>query len=437
MHRRIACGPARFACLLAIATTAAAGCGGDDGSSATQPRWLAGDFHVHSSAGSNDTRYPDGSLQSWPETIRDVAAERGLSFVVITDHSNSTGSDVSTQVENPALWNLGPEFPLWDEAAGLSDDDLLVINGNEISPVAQLDAHLCPDCESLGTERPEPRGHVGCIPESLDGFDRSGFFVDRPPGDVSGGSAVAACRNRGGFTIVNHPFPRATPWLEYDWTDYDYDALEVYNGSIGWDLFDRSAYDAYLCDRLAGRNVVAVGGSDNHRAPIPYEDDIGVSLGSPLGLPLTSVYSNADKWPAILDAVRAGRIVMHEMGTFVEIEALDGTGDRIAGIGDRVSADDVAEIVLRGRSPRAQKLRLAFAAPGSCTERRTPGRDLAPTVAVTPVTEIDVCPDGACEFTERVAIDGVVGLWFATVGEFDTRSLGVRDVAVTNVLTME
>lgn len=413
-----------------------AGCSGDDPAAAPAPRWYAGDFHVHSSVGSNDTRYPDGSLQSWPETIRDVARERGLDFVVITDHSNSTGSDATTQVEDPALWNLAPEFPLWEEAAALSDATLLVINGNEVSPVAQLDADLCPDCPSLGTVRPEPRGHVGCIPEDLDGFDTDGPFVDRPPGEVSGGTSVVDCQNRGGFAIVNHPFPRATPWLEYDWTDFGYDALEVYNGSIGWDIFDRNAYDAYLCDRLAGRDVVAVGGSDNHRAPVPYEDPVSVSLGAPLGLPLTSVFAAAGDWASIMAAVRAGRIVMHERGTFVELAALAGTR-HVAGIGDRAPVAGVDAFVLRGRSPRAQALQLFHVGPGACTERRVPGRDLAPTVAVTLVHGATVCAEGACDFAETVAVGAAPGLWFATVGEFDTRSVGVRDVAVTNVLTLD
>ena len=427
--------------LLPLALAAAlvanvAGCGDDDHGSDAERRWLAGDFHVHSSVGSNDTRYPDGSLRSSPETIRDVARERGLSFVVITDHSNSTGSDASTQVEDPDLWNLGPEFPLWDEAAALSDASLLVINGNEISPVAQLDADLCPECDSLGTERPEPRGHVGCIPESLAGFVLTGPFIDRPPGLVAGGTSVVDCQNRGGFAIVNHPFPRATPWLEYDWTDLGYDALEVYNGSIGWDVFDRSAYDAYLCDRLLGRDVVAVGGSDNHRAPVPYDEPVGVQLGAPLGLPLTSVFADAVEWPAIMEAVRAGRIVMHERGTFVEFDAM-AAASRLGGIGDRVEANAVDAFVLRGRSPRPQSLRLFHVAPDACTDRRVPGRDLAPTVVVTTVHAIEVCAGGACAFEERVAVAGEAGLWFASVGDFDTRGVGVRDVAVTNVLTME
>ena len=411
-------------------------CGGDDPPPAATASWVAGDFHVHSSAGSNDTRYPDGSLRSAPETIRDVARERGLGFVVITDHSNSTGSDPSTQVEDPDLWNRGPEFPLWDEAAGLSTPEIIVVNGNEVSPVAMLDASLCPDCPTLGSERPLPVGHVGCIPESLDGFTREGPFVDRPPAAVPGGRAVRDCQARGGFAIINHAFARATPLLEYDWTDLGYDAIEVYNGSVGWDGFDRTAYDAYLCDRLLGRDVVAVGGSDSHRAPVPYDEPIGVQLGPPIALPATSVWSGSRAWDEIMTAVRAGRIVVHELGTFVEVVAVDAAEQRLGGVGDRIGPG-AAALVLRGTSPRPQMARLFHVAEGACDDRRIAGRNLAPVVVVTEVATIEVCATGACDFEHVVAGAPQPGLWFATVGTFDTRAIGIRDVAVTNVLTID
>ena len=121
------------------------------------------------------------------------------------------------------------------------------------------------------------------MPEHLAAFQRDGAITDRPPGAIPGGSAIEQCHARRGFAIVAHPFLRATPWIEYDWTNFDYDALEVWNGTAGFDSFDRSAYDTYLCDRLAGRNVVAVGGSDNHRTLVPYGDAVTVALGGPLG----------------------------------------------------------------------------------------------------------------------------------------------------------
>lgn len=423
-----------FLSLLAVLSVLA--CGTSDRPTSPEPRWLAGDFHVHSSIGSNDTRYPDGSLRSWPETIRDVARDRGLSFVVVTDHSNSTGSAVDTTVEDFRLWNRGPEFPLWDIAPTLSREDFLFINGNELSPVSILDAHICPGCPTLGTPQPEPVGHIGCIPESLDTFVIDGPIIDRPPGAVDGAMTVQQCRDRNGFVILNHPFPRPTQWMVYDWTSFDYDAIEVYNGTIGWDVFDRAAYDAYLCDRLQGRDVVAVGGSDNHRAPLPYEDELGIPLGSPLGLPATSVLAEAVDWEAIMRAVRAGRIVIHELGTFVEFRAVAADGKTLARIGDRVTEGAVT-LAVSGRSPRAQTARVFHVAPDGCQDRRTPGRDLTPIVTTTEVDAMEICPEGACEFRYEIATTLEPGLYFATVGDFDTRALLIRDVAMTNVVTVD
>src|SRR5690606_15787840 len=66
-------------------------------------QWWAGDFHVHATGASNDT-----GGDSLPEDIAMVAQQRGLDFVVLTDHSNSTGSDPSTTDEDPLLFNMGP-----------------------------------------------------------------------------------------------------------------------------------------------------------------------------------------------------------------------------------------------------------------------------------------------------------------------------------------
>lgn len=89
--------------------------------------WLLGDFHVHATGASNDT-----GGDSWPADIKRVAKERGLDFLVLTDHSNSTGSDASTTEEDPALFNQGPEFPYWDLCDSLSEaGTFLMIDGNE------------------------------------------------------------------------------------------------------------------------------------------------------------------------------------------------------------------------------------------------------------------------------------------------------------------
>ena len=55
--------------------------------SAPEGAWLAGDLHVHSSVGSNDT---DGL--GLPGALGPAMEAAGLDFVYLTDHSNSMGS---------------------------------------------------------------------------------------------------------------------------------------------------------------------------------------------------------------------------------------------------------------------------------------------------------------------------------------------------------
>src|SRR5687768_4423879 len=93
--------------------------------------WYAGDVHVHATGASNDT-----GGDSFPEAIAEKAKERGLSFVVLTDHSDGTGSVFDPEIPDPPPLNQAPEFPYWDRAQELSDASFLMIDGNELSPIA-------------------------------------------------------------------------------------------------------------------------------------------------------------------------------------------------------------------------------------------------------------------------------------------------------------
>jgi len=268
--------------------------------------WWPGDVHVHATGASNDT-----GGDSTPSEIARVARERGLAFVVLTDHSNSTGSDPGTLDEDLALHNQGPEFPFWDEVALLSvDDEFLMVDGNEVSPV---------------TDEPRvvaPRGHIGCLPRDLSTFDRSGAFVDRPRGEVSGGQALAQALDRGCFAVVNHPYGLA-PWIMYDWTSRDYDALEVWNGGNGFDAADLAAWDAWRCDLLQGKATTPIGASDNHRVMRAPPGDV---LNPALGSPSTSVRAAALTWPNIMAGLARGDVALHEGESLALLEghAADG-----------------------------------------------------------------------------------------------------------------
>ena len=267
-------------------------------------QWLIGDFHVHATGASNDT-----GGDSDPLSIKNKAIERGLDFVVLTDHSNSTGSDATTTEEDPALFNMGPEFPLWETAASLSEENVfLMIDGNELSPRA----------EDNGTKT----GHIGCIPRSLNNFDTDSPFIDRPMGTVNGQQTIMQARNRGCFVVLNHPF-NLFPWIAFDWTSFDYDAIEVWNGTQAYDQWDEQSRDAWICDLLSGKKVAAIGGSDNHRVNI---EPPGSPANPPLAFPSTAVFAKSFSWPAIIEALEEGRTMIFEGDSRLILNSHDEEG---------------------------------------------------------------------------------------------------------------
>ncbi len=266
-----------------VALLASAGC-----SKTTAETWLAGDLHVHSSVASNDT---DG--RGLPDALGPAMAAAGLDFVFLTDHSNAAGSMHCDDVEDCP--NLGPEVAVAEWPAG-------VVAATEISPIAQLPTSS------------EPNGHVGCLPLDGVGFTSDGAFVDRPPGAVSGASAVLQCADAGGWTIVNHPFGAA--WIQWDWTTSDFDAMEVYNGGGRFAPSDEAALERW---EQEGARWVAVGGSDCHRWGT---EPPGGALDPALGWPVTWV--GVREGEGVLDGLRAGRVVIAEPGTTLAVEARRG-----------------------------------------------------------------------------------------------------------------
>ena len=285
--------------------------------------WLAGDLHVHSSVGSNDTD-GKGSI----EALGPAMQRAGLDWIVLTDHSNSTGSMDCEDVEDCP--NQGPEGTpgAWPEN---------VYMGSELSPVAALGA---PN---------EPTGHIGCISPKGAGFASSIVFEDRPTGAVSGGDVLSQCRAADGFAILNHPYGPA-PWVAYDWTSENYDAMEIYNGGARFDATDAQAVVKWEQDLATGRKVIPVGGSDSHQWGQTDPTDL---LAPPLGWPLTWVHVRAGESP--LDALLAGRVVITEPGTSLAIVAANrremvGPGESISGTakitltGSTIYTDRVLEL---------------------------------------------------------------------------------------------
>lgn len=373
----------RLASLTALLLFAGCAAPGDEFAPDPPGGWFAGDVHVHAAGASNDA-----GEDSTPAAIREVARARGLDFVVLSDHSNSAGSDPTTREEDPALFNQGPEMVHWDEAARLSEPGRFVmVSGNELSPVADP-----PN---------EPRGHIGCLPATLEGFDVDSPFVDRPKSAVTGGSALAQARNRGCFTVVNHPFAQVA-WLRYDWTDMGYDAIEVFNGGLGFDAGDQEAYDAWRCDLLAGRAVTPIAASDNHRVHVEAP---GRFLDSALGYPKTEVFAERLDWPSLIDGLRAGRVALSDGASRVQLDAYDA--DRAAAEGGAVRW-----IRLRGRlDPAARVATLTLWHATRCDDPRP--RSEAPILEQSALFRRAV--QGGDGFDEAIAVDGAAGVYTATL----------------------
>ncbi len=266
--------------------------------------WRAGDVHVHSSVGSNDT---DGL--GTPDVLAAAMARANLDFVFVTDHSNSMGSMDCETGDVEDCPNQGPELPEADWPPG-------TYPANEMSPVFSLQS---PDV---------PTGHVGCLP--LDGTFALDRFVDRPPGTVTGAETLAQCRQAGGFAIVNHPHA-AVPWIEYDWTSEDYDALEVYNGTTRFDPWDEESLGEWERRVAEGRDIVPIGASDCHRWGT---EPPGTVTDPPIGWPTLEVLVVDGEQP--VDAIAAGRVRMAEPGTTITLQATREErrvvpGERIAG----------------------------------------------------------------------------------------------------------
>ncbi|MDZ4845003.1 MAG: CehA/McbA family metallohydrolase [Chitinophagales bacterium] len=347
-------------------------------------QWYVGDLHVHATGASNDT-----GGDSYPEDVKRVAIERGLDFVVLTDHSNSTGSDATTTDEDSLLFNQGPEFPYWDSAAFYTDANFLMIDGNEISPV-NLDNNI-------------PTGHIGCVPMDLSAFNKEYVFTDRPKGTVNGANAMSQATAAGCFKILNHPYA-LIKWIAYDWTSYDYDAMEIWNGTIGFDPYgDEDAYQAWICDLLAGKQVTPIGSSDCHRVNTAPP---GTGLNPALGYPSTAVFAQSLLWNNIMQGLKNGDVAIFEGESRLFIN--DYTENKCHANGNNISW-----LRLRGKADsKLQNAVLKLHLYTSCNDTR-PSTDTYPVAADTVLHEAAITPGES--FDIAVKVSAGAGVYNATL----------------------
>ena len=180
-----------------------------DGGAAPEPRWYAGDMHLH-------TVHSDGAEE--PARVLDMARAAGLDFVVITDHNNTTHALAV------------PPDP---------QDRPLHIVGEEITT---------------------PGGHANVW--GLKPGDWLDFRL--APGDERIRTLATAARARGALFSINHPVADCDAC---DWTlpvPEETDAVEVWNGGLGPQPGAIAFWDKLL---RTGRRVTGVASSDWHRPP--------------------------------------------------------------------------------------------------------------------------------------------------------------------------
>ena len=141
----------------------------------------------------------------------------------------------------------------------------------------------------------------------------------------------AATMASGGLFSVNHPMlPSGETCMGCGWTATDTDwrhvqAIEVVNGGVlaysdaGDGVF--SGLPFWQARLSAGYRITGIGGSDNH--------DAGLNPKAPaaVGRPTTVVFAKALSTPAILDAIRSGRVFIDTDGTrdrMLDISAMAG-----------------------------------------------------------------------------------------------------------------
>ena len=227
------------------------------------PRWVAGDFHVHSRE--------SGDASPTLDAVAAFARDKGLDFVALSEHNTTS------------------HLSLLGDAQDRSPDVLLV-PGAEITTYG---GHA----NGLGLTAP--------VPFAL-GLDDLGFL------DVA-----AAVAESGALLSINHPvLELGDACIGCAWDNPvppadQLAAIEIATG--GWaqsgQLFDEAAiafWDALLDQ---GYHLAAIGGSDDHTA--------GTGTGafqSNIGDPTTLVYVDTLSRPALLDGIRAGRTVVKLQG---------------------------------------------------------------------------------------------------------------------------
>jgi hypothetical protein len=246
--------------------------------------WYRGDCHVHSHVSQG------GELT--PEELASAAREAGLDFVVVTEHNTA---------QTHAVWQR------------LASADLLVVPGQEV--VTETGHWLA----------------VGLEPGQVVDW-RYGVRHDRI------GAAMAEVHRVGGLCVAAHPHaPYPSGTFAYRFAGFD--AVEVWNGRWSSDLPWNADNEAALAEW--GRGLAADIHSGRWRPAIGNSD---VHLRGQIGTPQTVVRAPELGREAILSGIRAGNCWIAGSAA-VRLRVTARSGDRVAGVGDRLTTDGGAASV--------------------------------------------------------------------------------------------
>jgi hypothetical protein len=219
------------------------------------------------------------------------AREAGLDFVAITDHNNTTHQ--LDRVDEPGLLRI------------------------------------------VGEEVTTPGGHA-----SVWGIGGWRDWVDFRliPGDERIKDLVRAVRARGAVFAINHP---RSDCLGCSWDHLvpdEIEAIEITDSSVPAMLGAITTWDALL---RRGRRITAVGSSDWH------------SPDHPIGMASVRVWARELSETAILEGIRAGRVVVMADGATAPPVLVARAGSREARIGDTLTVERGATAVLEVALPEA------------------------------------------------------------------------------------
>lgn len=283
------------------------------------PGWYRGDLHLHTGHSDGSCAAQSGKRVPCPLfRTTEAAAARGLDFIAVTEHNTAS--------HHNALSELQPFY-----------DRMLLIPGREITTF-QGHANVFGATAPLDFQLGGPRAPK--LSTILDQVEKAGGVISINHPGLPSGEACMGC----GWTAETD-FARVQAIEAINGGSLQYGAEGPLQGIRFWEA------------RLnAGARLTAIGGSDNHDGSTPA--DKVQSVGSPT----TVVHADNLSQPAILAALRTGRV-------FVDV---DGTRDRLLDVGAqgggqsvsmggslRLRAGDTVQLTVRTAGVAGGKLSLA------------------------------------------------------------------------------